>query len=81
MTSTSILSRVVKPELQKGPQWRKVASRGDGTTTAEVMCQAEGIPRVDFSWDKNGLLMDFANPRSEIRHYSLSFILCHSFHS
>uniref|UniRef100_A0A3Q0SLS6 NPHS1 adhesion molecule, nephrin n=1 Tax=Amphilophus citrinellus TaxID=61819 RepID=A0A3Q0SLS6_AMPCI len=54
-----------KPELRKGPQWRKVASRGDGTTTAEIMCQAEGIPRVDFSWEKNGLLMDFANPRYE----------------
>uniref|UniRef100_A0A672H2F9 NPHS1 adhesion molecule, nephrin n=1 Tax=Salarias fasciatus TaxID=181472 RepID=A0A672H2F9_SALFA len=47
------------------PQWRKVASRGDGTTTAEVVCQAEGIPRVDFSWEKNGARMDFANPRYE----------------
>ncbi|XP_067367937.1 nephrin [Channa argus] len=52
-----------KPELQKGAQWRKVASRGDGTTTAEVVCQAEGIPRVDFAWEKNGVRMDFANPR------------------
>uniref|UniRef100_A0A3Q3VIY6 Uncharacterized protein n=1 Tax=Mola mola TaxID=94237 RepID=A0A3Q3VIY6_MOLML len=68
-TATADVQLVVqfKPELQKGPQWRKVASRGDGTTTAEVMCQAEGIPRVDFSWDKNGLLMDFANPRYEER--------------
>ncbi|XP_027142914.1 nephrin [Larimichthys crocea] len=54
-----------KPELQKGAQWRKVASRGDGTTTAEVVCQAEGIPRVDFSWERNGVRMDFANPRYE----------------
>ncbi|XP_041649263.1 nephrin [Cheilinus undulatus] len=54
-----------KPELQKGAQWRKVASRGDGTTTAELVCQAEGIPRVDFSWEKNGARMDFANPRYE----------------
>ncbi|KAM8734312.1 nephrin isoform 1-T1 [Acanthopagrus schlegelii] len=56
-----------KPELRKGAQWRKVASRGDGTTTAEVVCQAEGIPRVDFSWEKNGVRMDFANPRYEER--------------
>ncbi|XP_062278455.1 nephrin [Scomber scombrus] len=56
-----------KPELQKGPQWRKVASRGDGTATAEVVCQAEGIPRVDFTWEKKGVLMDFANPRYEQR--------------
>ncbi|XP_071326506.1 nephrin [Trachinotus anak] len=55
------------PELQKGAQWRRVASRGDGTTTAEVVCQAEGIPRVDFSWEKNGVRMDFANPRYEER--------------
>ncbi|TKS81922.1 Nephrin Renal glomerulus-specific cell adhesion receptor [Collichthys lucidus] len=54
-----------KPELQKGAQWRKVASRGDGTTTAELVCQAEGIPRVDFSWERNGVHMDFANPRYE----------------
>lgn len=64
-----ILSCAVKPELQKGPQWRKVASRGDGTATAEVVCQAEGIPRVDFTWEKKGVLMDFANPRLERKHY------------
>ncbi|XP_051813084.1 nephrin [Acanthochromis polyacanthus] len=56
-----------KPQLQKGPQWRKVASRGDGTTTAEVVCQAEGSPRVNFSWEKNGVRLDFANPRYEER--------------
>ncbi|XP_047453827.1 nephrin [Mugil cephalus] len=54
-----------KPELQKGPQWRKVASRGDGTTTAEVVCRAEGIPPVNFCWEKNGVRMDFENPRYE----------------
>ena len=68
--SMLMLSCVVKPELRKGAQWRKVASRGDGTTTAEVVCQAEGIPRVDFSWEKNGVRMDFANPRSARRHPS-----------
>ncbi|KAM8869116.1 nephrin isoform 2-T3 [Spinachia spinachia] len=56
-----------KPELLKGAQWTKVASRGDGSSTAELVCRAEGIPRVDFSWEKNGLLMDFANPRYEER--------------
>uniref|UniRef100_UPI003AAB75BB nephrin n=1 Tax=Centroberyx gerrardi TaxID=166262 RepID=UPI003AAB75BB len=56
-----------KPELQKGAQWKKVASRGDGTSTAEVVCQAEGVPRVDFYWAKNGMPMDFANPRYEER--------------
>uniref|UniRef100_A0A3B3ZLW4 Uncharacterized protein n=1 Tax=Periophthalmus magnuspinnatus TaxID=409849 RepID=A0A3B3ZLW4_9GOBI len=42
-----------KPIIQKGPQWRKVASRGDGTSTAELVCRAEGIPTVDFIWEKN----------------------------
>ncbi|CAB1334080.1 unnamed protein product [Coregonus sp. 'balchen'] len=52
-----------KPELQKGAQWNKVASRGDGTRTAEVVCQGEGIPRLHFSWAKNGVPMDFIHPR------------------
>ncbi|XP_072317579.1 nephrin [Eucyclogobius newberryi] len=56
-----------KPVIQKGPQWRKVASRGDGTTTAELACRAEGIPNVDFIWEKNQMLMDFENPRYEER--------------
>nr|XP_046255480.1 nephrin isoform X2 [Scatophagus argus]XP_046255481.1 nephrin isoform X2 [Scatophagus argus] len=56
-----------KPELLKGAQWRKVASRGDGTTMAELVCRAEGIPRVDFSWEKNSVRMDFENPRYEER--------------
>uniref|UniRef100_A0A673Z6V6 NPHS1 adhesion molecule, nephrin n=1 Tax=Salmo trutta TaxID=8032 RepID=A0A673Z6V6_SALTR len=42
-----------KPELQKWAQWNKVASRGDSTRTAEVVCQGEGIPRLHFSWAKN----------------------------
>ncbi|XP_062872517.1 nephrin [Trichomycterus rosablanca] len=51
------------PVLHKGPQWRKVASRGDGTTDADVLCQAEGVPRIQFSWAKNGVPLDFNNPR------------------
>ncbi|XP_031642952.1 nephrin isoform X1 [Oncorhynchus kisutch] len=51
------------PELQKGAQWNKVASRGDGTRTAEVVCQGEGIPRLHFSWAKNGVPIDFIHPR------------------
>lgn len=74
----SILPRAVKPELHKGAQWRKVASRGDGTSTAELVCQAEGLPRVQFSWAKNGLPMDFANPRSggELLPFDLNVFSC-----
>lgn len=53
----------VAAELQKGAQWRKVASRGDGTTDADVICQAEGVPRVEFSWAKNGIPLNFGSPR------------------
>ncbi|XP_056613688.1 nephrin isoform X1 [Triplophysa dalaica] len=53
------------PELQKGLQWRKVASRGDGTNDANVVCQAEGVPRVHFTWAKDGFLLDLGNPRYE----------------
>ncbi|XP_036421159.1 nephrin [Colossoma macropomum] len=51
------------PELQKGAQWKKVASRGDGTTDVDILCQAEGVPRVTFSWAKNNVPLDFNNPR------------------
>uniref|UniRef100_A0A3B4BVG3 NPHS1 adhesion molecule, nephrin n=1 Tax=Pygocentrus nattereri TaxID=42514 RepID=A0A3B4BVG3_PYGNA len=51
------------PELQKGAQWKKVASRGDGTTDVDILCQAEGVPRVTFNWAKNSLPLDFNNPR------------------
>ncbi|KAG1951962.1 nephrin isoform X2 [Pimephales promelas] len=53
------------PELQKGPQWRKVASRGDGGNDANVVCQAQGVPRVHFTWTKNGFPLDLGNPRYE----------------
>ncbi|KAF4104345.1 nephrin [Onychostoma macrolepis] len=53
------------PELQKGPQWRKVASRGDGSNDANVVCQAQGVPRVHFTWAKNGFPLDLGNPRYE----------------
>uniref|UniRef100_A0AAY4AUH0 NPHS1 adhesion molecule, nephrin n=1 Tax=Denticeps clupeoides TaxID=299321 RepID=A0AAY4AUH0_9TELE len=52
-----------KPQLKKGPQWSKVASRGDGVSKAEVVCQAEGVPKVHFTWAKNGAMMDLNNPR------------------
>ncbi|KAL6471544.1 hypothetical protein MHYP_G00201940 [Metynnis hypsauchen] len=51
------------PELQKGAQWKKVASRGDGTTDVDILCQAEGVPRVTFNWAKNSVPLDFNNPR------------------
>uniref|UniRef100_A0A672MEJ0 Nephrin-like n=1 Tax=Sinocyclocheilus grahami TaxID=75366 RepID=A0A672MEJ0_SINGR len=53
------------PELQKGPQWRKVASRGDGSSDANVVCQARGVPRVHFTWAKKGFPLDLGNPRYE----------------
>ncbi|XP_026883993.2 nephrin [Electrophorus electricus] len=55
------------PELQKRAQWRKVASRGDGSTSADLVCQAEGVPSVQFTWAKKGVPLDFTNPRYRVR--------------
>uniref|UniRef100_A0A8C1UYN2 NPHS1 adhesion molecule, nephrin n=1 Tax=Cyprinus carpio TaxID=7962 RepID=A0A8C1UYN2_CYPCA len=55
----------VAPELQKGPQWRKVARQGDGSNVANVVCQAQGVPRVHFTCAKQGFPLDLSNPRYE----------------
>uniref|UniRef100_A0A8C2CK84 NPHS1 adhesion molecule, nephrin n=1 Tax=Cyprinus carpio TaxID=7962 RepID=A0A8C2CK84_CYPCA len=55
----------VAPELQKGPQRRKVARQGDGSNDANVVCQAQGVPRVHFTCAKQGFPLDLSNPRYE----------------
>ncbi|KAK1151887.1 nephrin isoform X3 [Acipenser oxyrinchus oxyrinchus] len=52
-----------KPELQKGVHLSKVATSGDGSKTATLSCKAEGIPKVDYSWAKNGVGLDLNHPR------------------
>ncbi|XP_053307541.1 nephrin [Spea bombifrons] len=52
-----------KPEIQKGVHLSKVAVSGDGKNTAGLVCKAEGIPNVAFSWAKNGVSLDLKNPR------------------
>uniref|UniRef100_A0A8C5QZW4 NPHS1 adhesion molecule, nephrin n=1 Tax=Leptobrachium leishanense TaxID=445787 RepID=A0A8C5QZW4_9ANUR len=52
-----------KPEIQKGAHLSKVAVSGDGKNTAGLVCKAEGIPNVAFNWAKNGVSLDFKNPR------------------
>uniref|UniRef100_A0A1A7ZIR1 Nephrosis 1, congenital, Finnish type (Nephrin) n=1 Tax=Nothobranchius furzeri TaxID=105023 RepID=A0A1A7ZIR1_NOTFU len=47
-----------KPEIQKGPQWRKVASRGDGSVTAELWIPGfngglEQRFRIRYRWDQS----------------------------
>ncbi|XP_035259076.1 nephrin isoform X2 [Anguilla anguilla] len=58
------------PVIQKGAQWRKVASRGDGSSAADVACQAEGVPKVEFSWAKNGVPMDLGEKEDRPKHLS-----------
>ncbi|RXM95781.1 Nephrin [Acipenser ruthenus] len=55
--------RQVKPELQKGVHLSKVATSGDGSKTATLSCKAEGIPKVEYSWAKNGVGLDLNHPR------------------
>ncbi|KAM8927536.1 nephrin [Pelodytes ibericus] len=52
-----------KPEIQKGVHLSKVAVSGDGKNVAGLICKAEGIPKVTFSWAKNGVSLDLKNPR------------------
>ncbi|MGH0182240.1 UNVERIFIED_CONTAM: hypothetical protein FKN15_009203 [Acipenser sinensis] len=52
-----------KPELQKGVHLSKVATSGDGSKTATLSCKAEGIPKVEYSWAKNGVGLDLNHPR------------------
>ncbi|KAM4702999.1 nephrin [Rhinophrynus dorsalis] len=62
-----------KPEIQKGVHLSKVAVSGDGKSSAALVCKAEGIPSVGFSWAKNGVSLDLKNPRySEKTFHELS---------
>ncbi|XP_073513659.1 nephrin [Phyllobates terribilis] len=56
-----------KPEIEKGVHLSKVAVPGDGKTSTGLECKAEGIPNVAFSWAKNGITLDFKNPRYSVK--------------
>ncbi|XP_040183024.1 nephrin [Rana temporaria] len=56
-----------KPEIQKGVHLSKVAVPGDGKTSTGLVCKAEGIPTVSFSWAKNGVTLDYKNPRYSVQ--------------
>uniref|UniRef100_A0A673J090 NPHS1 adhesion molecule, nephrin n=1 Tax=Sinocyclocheilus rhinocerous TaxID=307959 RepID=A0A673J090_9TELE len=45
-----------------GGRW---PAEGDGSNDANVVCQAQGVPRVHFIWAKNGFPLDLGNPRYE----------------
>ncbi|XP_053124103.1 nephrin isoform X2 [Hemicordylus capensis] len=57
-SSTARLVVRYPPEIMKGPGQRKVAAVGDETSEATLQCHAQGIPRVQFSWAKNGIPLD-----------------------
>ncbi|XP_040278130.1 nephrin isoform X1 [Bufo bufo] len=56
-----------KPEIEKGVHLSKVAVPGDGKSSTGLECKAEGIPNVAFSWAKNGITLDFKNPRYSVK--------------
>ncbi|XP_072011225.1 nephrin isoform X2 [Engystomops pustulosus] len=56
-----------KPEIEKGVHLSKVAVSGDGKSSTGLECKAEGIPNVAFSWAKNGITLDFKNPRYSVK--------------
>ncbi|KAE8594570.1 hypothetical protein XENTR_v10019699 [Xenopus tropicalis] len=62
-----------KPDIHKGVHLSKVAVPGDGKSVAALVCKAEGIPSVAFSWAKNGVSLDLKDPRySEKTFHELS---------
>ncbi|XP_062818266.1 nephrin isoform X2 [Anolis carolinensis] len=54
------------PEIIKGPGQRKVAATGDGKSQAVLQCSAQGVPKVQFSWAKNGISLDPDSPRHTV---------------
>ncbi|XP_065429647.1 nephrin isoform X3 [Chrysemys picta bellii] len=52
-----------KPEIEKGMGLGKVAMPGDGSSPATLLCRAQGVPSVQFSWAKNGVALHPDNPR------------------
>ncbi|KAM4016154.1 nephrin isoform 1-T2 [Anomaloglossus baeobatrachus] len=56
-----------KPEIEKGVHLSKVAVPGDGKTSTGLECKADGIPNVAFSWAKNGITLDFKDPRYSVK--------------
>ncbi|XP_042295747.1 nephrin [Sceloporus undulatus] len=54
------------PEIIKGPGQRKVAATGDGRSQAVLQCSAQGVPRVQFGWAKNGVSLDLNSPRHTV---------------
>uniref|UniRef100_A0A1B8Y9H0 Ig-like domain-containing protein n=1 Tax=Xenopus tropicalis TaxID=8364 RepID=A0A1B8Y9H0_XENTR len=61
------------PDIHKGVHLSKVAVPGDGKSVAALVCKAEGIPSVAFSWAKNGVSLDLKDPRySEKTFHELS---------
>ncbi|KAL8220205.1 UNVERIFIED_CONTAM: hypothetical protein K2H54_040601, partial [Gekko kuhli] len=51
------------PEIMKSPGQRKVGAPGDEMSTATLLCHAQGVPPVEFSWAKKGVALDLQNPR------------------
>ncbi|TNN02447.1 hypothetical protein fugu_009934, partial [Takifugu bimaculatus] len=57
-----------QPELQKGAQWTKVASRGDGTSTARVNVSGRRHSSCGLHLGKKGFTHGLCKPQ----HYSVS---------
>uniref|UniRef100_A0A674J4E7 NPHS1 adhesion molecule, nephrin n=1 Tax=Terrapene triunguis TaxID=2587831 RepID=A0A674J4E7_9SAUR len=51
-----------KPEIEKGMGLGKVAMPGDGSSPAILLCRAQGVPSVQFSWAKNGAALSTLPP-------------------
>nr|XP_056702386.1 nephrin [Euleptes europaea] len=61
--SSALLVVQFPPEITKSPGMRKVGATADGISTATLLCHAQGVPPVEFSWAKKGVALDLQNPR------------------
>uniref|UniRef100_H9GN95 NPHS1 adhesion molecule, nephrin n=1 Tax=Anolis carolinensis TaxID=28377 RepID=H9GN95_ANOCA len=57
---------IVQCKCPTGPGQRKVAATGDGKSQAVLQCSAQGVPKVQFSWAKNGISLDPDSPRHTV---------------
>uniref|UniRef100_A0A8C4WWZ1 Ig-like domain-containing protein n=1 Tax=Eptatretus burgeri TaxID=7764 RepID=A0A8C4WWZ1_EPTBU len=48
----------VKPQIHQFNDFNKVAAPGDGSSGVLMLCQAEGLPVVFFSWARNGIAVE-----------------------
>ncbi|KAK6173113.1 hypothetical protein SNE40_016632 [Patella caerulea] len=64
VTKTAQLTVKYAPEIDKSRELSKAASNKG--LTGQLVCKAEGAPKVTFQWKKNGVVLDTSNNKYSI---------------